>query len=469
MAVSTFKRGLKLPTRKHATEGKPVELVPPPKQVAIPINQHFGAPNKSLVNAGDRVARGQKIADAAAPGPMTVPVHASISGVVKKIELRTLSNNTEGLCIIIENDGASGEEMLLPPLDPFSCTKEEALARIREAGIIGLGGAGFPSHVKLSPPPGKQIDIIIADGAECEPYLTTDEAAITEKPHLLIKGLAIVMRITGVNRAIIGMEDNKKNLIPLIERELRVEEIPGDISIGLCRTRYPQGGEKMLITALTGREVPSGGLPMDAGCIVHNVGSLVAIAEAFTLGKPLIDRDLTVSGGACRTPKNIRAPIGTLLKDLPVEFMDIDYDKLAKILFGGPMMGTAVPSLDIPVQKNTSGIILMTKEETTAEPEGPCIRCGRCIRNCPCRLSPVIMNNSLEAEDLDYAVKAGVLDCIECGSCTYVCPARIKLVQRFRIGKQRLRIRQQALQASAQAAKPAQTAQPSSAAVKLKS
>ncbi|MDR1251845.1 MAG: electron transport complex subunit RsxC [Treponema sp.] len=442
MGVSTFKRGLKLAARKHATAGKPVEMVPAPKQVVIPINQHFGAPNKSLVNVGDRVVRGQKIADGA--GLMTVPVHASISGVVKKIEPRTQPTNTEGPCVVIEADGDPEEETLLPPLDPFSLGKEDLLARIREAGILGMGGAGFPSHVKLAP--GKPVDIIIADGAECEPYLTTDEAAMIEKPHLLVKGLAIVMKLIGVGRAIIGMEDNKKNLIPMLERELRMEGIPGDISIGLCRTRYPQGGEKMLITALTGREVPSGGLPMDVGCIVQNVGTLIAIAEAFILGKPLIDRDLTVSGGACKTPKNIRAPIGTLLKDVPVEFMSIDYDKLAKILFGGPMMGTAVSSLEVPIQKNTSGIVLMTREETVAELEGPCIRCCRCIRNCPCRLSPVIMNNSLEAEDLDYAVKAGLIDCIECGSCTYVCPARIKLVQRFRIGKQRLRLKQQAVQ-----------------------
>ncbi|MDR1318357.1 MAG: electron transport complex subunit RsxC [Treponema sp.] len=462
MAVSTFKRGLRLPTRKHATEGKPVELVPVPKQVVIPINQHFGAPNKALVNVGDHVVRGQKIADAAAPGPMTVPVHASITGIVKKIEPRTQSNNTDGLCVVIEappretaGDSPEGEkpaDLFMPPLDPFACTKEEALARIREAGILGMGGAGFPSHVKLSPPPDKPIDTIIADGAECEPYLTTDEAAMSEKPHLLVKGLAIVMKITGVNRAIIGMEDNKEKLIPMIERELRLENAPAGISIGLCRTLYPQGGEKMLITALTGREVPSGGLPMDVGCIVQNVGTLIAIAEAFTLGKPLIDRDLTVSGGACRTPKNIRAPIGTLLKDLPPEFMDIDHDRLAKILFGGPMMGTAVPSLEVPVQKNTSGIILMTKEETIVAAEGSCIRCCRCIRNCPCRLSPVIMNTSLEADDLDYAVEAGLMDCIECGSCAYVCPARIRLVQRFRVGKQRLRIRQQAARAAAEAA-----------------
>ena len=454
MAVSTFKLGINLPTRKHATEGMPVELVPALKQVAIPINQHFGAPNKALVSIGEQVIRGQKIADAAAPGPMTVPVHASISGIVKKIEPRTQSNNTEGLCIVIEAPESAQEmpaenEIFLPPLDPFTCTREEALARIREAGILGMGGAGFPSHIKLSPPPEQPIDLVIADGAECEPYLTTDDAVMNEKPHLLVKGLSIVMKITGVKKAIIGMEDNKKNLVPMLERELRIADTGLDISIGMCRTLYPQGGEKMLITALTGREVPSGGLPMDVGCIVQNVGTLVAIAEAFTLGKPLIDRDLTVSGGACKTPKNIRAPIGTLLKDLPVEFMDIDYPKLAKIVFGGPMMGSAVPSLEIPIQKNTSGIILMTKEETVANPEGPCIRCGRCIRNCSCRLSPVIMNNSLEEGDLDYAVKAGLMDCIECGSCTYICPARIKLVQRFRIGKQRLRMRQQAAKAKA--------------------
>jgi electron transport complex protein RnfC len=453
MAVSTFKRGLRLPTRKTATEGKPVEQVPPPKQVVIPINQHFGAPNQSLVQVGDRVKRGQKIAGGS--GLMTVPVHASIAGVVKKIENRTQSNNTEGPCIIIEaappeagwSEAADTE--FLSPLDAFTCTREEALARIRDAGIIGMGGAGFPAHVKLSPPPDKPIDVIIADGAECEPYLTTDEAALTEKPHLVVMGLAMVMRITGVSRAIIGMEDNKAPLIPMIEREIRMGDYPGDIRVGLCKTQYPQGGEKMLITALTGREVPSGGLPMDAGCIVQNVGTLTAVAEAFTLGKPLIDRDLTVSGGACKLPKNIRAPIGTLLTDLPAEFMDIDYDILRKILFGGPMMGTAVASAGIPIQKNTSGIILMTGEETWMDREGPCIRCGRCIRNCACRLSPVIMNINLETGDLDGAVRAGLLDCIECGSCTYICPARIKLVQRFRVGKQRLRVEKQKTAASA--------------------
>jgi Na+-translocating ferredoxin:NAD+ oxidoreductase subunit C len=444
MTVSTFKRGLKLNTRKHTTEGKAVEQAPLPKQVVIPINQHFGAPNKALVSVGDKVRRGQVIADGMAPGPMTVPVHASISGVVKKIEPRPQSNNIEGLCIIIEADPADvHEDLFMPPLDPFTCTKEEALRRIREAGIVGMGGAGFPAHVKLSPPPNKKIDIVIANAAECEPYLTTDEAVITEKSGVLVKGLAIVMNILGVTRAIIGMEDNKANLIPVIEKEVSQLNYPGEIKVGLCRTLYPQGGEKMLITALTGREVPSGGLPMDSGCVVSNAGTLVAIAEAFTLGKPLIDRELTVSGGACKNPKNIRVPVGTILTDLPKEFIDIDYERLRKVIFGGPMMGFAVPAPDAPIQKNTSGIILMTLDEISVHEEGVCIRCGRCLRNCAMRLSPVVMNVALKAGDLDEAVNTGLLDCIECGSCTYVCPASVKLTQRFRAGKQALRNLQQ--------------------------
>ncbi|MDR0784904.1 MAG: electron transport complex subunit RsxC [Treponema sp.] len=444
--IKTFKRGLLLPMRKSATEGKAVETAPVPKQVVIPVNQHFGAPNQALVTVGDYVKRGQKIADAAKPGSMTVPVHASAAGVVKKIEMHLQSNNTLGLCVFVESDPekAESDTDFMPPLDPQTASKEDCLARVREAGVVGMGGAGFPSYVKLSPPTEKlgKIDTIIADGAECEPYLTTDEATMTEKPHRVVQGLAISMRITGVKRAIIGMEDNKKSLIPIMEREIRLAGLEDAITVGLCRTRYPQGGEKMLITALTGREVPSGGLPMDAGCIVQNVGSLATIAEAFYLGKPLIDRDLTVSGGACRIPKNIRVPIGTILMDLPEEFMKIDYHSLKKILFGGPMMGVSMATMDVPIQKNTSGVVLMTAAETTSDVEGPCIHCSRCIRNCPCRLSPALMNIALESGDLDSAVMAGLMDCMECGSCAYMCPARIKLVQRFRVGKQLMRRRQ---------------------------
>ncbi len=444
MAVKTFKRGVHLPERKDATAGKPYEHVSSPKQAVIPINQHFGAPNKSLVAVGDKVRRGQKIADAVNPGPMTVPVHASISGVVKKIEPRTQSNNLEGLCVVIEAAEVEGGDDFMPPLDAFSCTKDEALARIREAGLVGMGGAGFPVHIKLNPPPNKPIDLVILDGAECEPYLTTDEAAIRRNPALLIEGLCIIMKITGVKRAVIGMEDNKASLVPVLEDAIKESTRGFDITVELLKSKYPQGGEKMLITAITGKQVPSGGLPMDTGCIVQNVGTAIAIAEAFQLGKPLIERGLTVSGGACKTPKNIYAPIGTLISDLPPEFMDIDYEKLRKIIFGGPMMGSAVPSINIPIQKNTSGIILMTAKETAEFAETPCIRCGRCIRTCACWLSPVMINIGLNSDDMDGAVKAGLLDCIECGSCAFVCPARIKLVQRFRVGKQRFRAQQAA-------------------------
>jgi electron transport complex protein RnfC len=453
----TFKRGVHIPERKDRTTGKPAELVPTPKQVVIPINQHLGAPNKAVVAVGDAVKRGQVIADAAAPGPMTVPVHASIAGIVKKIEMRTQSNNTEGPCIIIEADPSVSGDEFMEPLDPFTCTKEEALKRIRDAGIVGMGGAGFPAHVKLNPPPGSKIDYIIADGAECEGYLTTDEAAISAKVDTIVKGIAILMKITGVKEAIFGMEDNKEFLVPKVEKAIADGAYPGKITVGLCKTQYPQGGEKMLITALTGREVPSGALPSAAGCIVQNVGTLLAIGEAFTIGRPLIKRGLTVSGGACGHPRNIVAPIGTILTDLPPEYFDIQYDKLAKIIFGGPMMGTAVPAAGIniqdnisgvnfltptagiPIQKNTSGVNFLTLEETYIDPEQACIRCGRCISKCSARLFPVLMNNALEAGDLDEAQKIGLLDCIECGACTYSCPARIRLVQRFRVGKFNLR------------------------------
>jgi len=446
--VKTFKRGLHVPKRKEATIGKPSEAIPPPKQVVIPINQHFGAPNKCLVQAGDKVARGQKIADAAAPGPMTVPVHASISGIVKKIEPRTQSNNIEGICVVIEAEsGVPRPDAFMPPLDPFSCTREDALSRIREAGLVGMGGAGFPVHAKLAPQHNKHIDLVIANAAECEAYLTSDACMINEKTDLLIQGIAMVMHIVGVKKGVIGIEDDKSYLIPLLERAIVQcsaggNSLEGRVTVQPLRTKYPQGGEKMLVTAITGREVPSGGLPMDVGCVVSNAGTLAALAEAFILGKPLIERYLTVSGGACGKPRVIVAPIGALISDLSADFFDIDYNKLKKIIFGGPMMGTAVPFTSIPIQKNTSGIVLMTADETTAEKEGPCVRCGLCMRNCSCRLSPVIMREAVEADELEEARDAGLLDCIECGNCSYICPARIKLVQHFRVGKQRFRIKQ---------------------------
>ncbi|GMO39154.1 MAG: electron transport complex subunit RsxC [Termitinemataceae bacterium] len=464
MAVKcTFKRGIHIPERKDRTTGQDAELVPTPKQVVIPINQHLGAPNKAIVAVGDSVKRGQVIADAAAPGPMTVPVHASIAGIVKKIEPRTQSNNVEGPCIIIEADPSVTGDVFMEPLcknefwdeSSFTISKADALKRIHDAGIVGMGGAGFPAHVKLNPPPGSKIDYVIADAAECEGYLTTDEAAIRAKADTIILGMSILMHITRFEnpnvKGIFAMEDNKEKYAPIVELAIDKAHMRGKIEVMLCKTKYPQGGEKMLITAVTGREVPSGALPSAAGCIVQNIGSLLAVGEAFYLGRPLIKRGLTVSGGACGKPRNIVAPIGMILTDLPADYLQIDYSKLAKIIFGGPMMGTAVPHANIPIQKNTSGINFLTAEETYTTEEGDCIRCGRCLKNCSCRLYPVLMNNALEAQDYDEAQKIGLMDCIECGACTYNCPARIRLVQRFRVGKFNLRNHLAAKQAAAAA------------------
>jgi len=436
MTIKSFKGGIHPPTRKEASVGKRLAYFMEPKQVVVPMNQHFGAPNQSLVKVGDTVKKGQRIADA--EGRMTLPVHAPIAGTVKKIEPRAQSNNLDGPCIIIENDG-SGATDFMPPLDAFSCTKEEALARIRDAGIGGMGGAGFPVYVKLAPPPNKPIDTVIANGAECEPYLTIDEQTMHEMPEKVVEGLAIVMKVVGVKKGIIAMEEDTVNLVPVFEKAIAAAGHGFDITVQVLREKYPQGGEKMIITAVTGRQVPSGGLPMDVGCIVQNVGSLKAIADAFLEGKPLIDRGFTLSGGACSTPGNIIVPIGTLISDLPPELLAYDADKLRKILFGGPMMGVAVPRMDIPVQKNTSGVLLMTAKEAVAHQEGPCIRCGRCIKACSCLLTPVLINAALQAGELEESERCGLMDCVECGACAFACPSRIHLVQRFRVGKQVLR------------------------------
>jgi electron transport complex protein RnfC len=438
---TSFGRGLAINEHKEATTKTPAQPVPRPAQVVIPLNQNAGAPNQPLVKVGDTVKKGQRIGFVADPKMMGVPTHASIAGVVKKIEPRMVSNNTLGMCVVIEvaPAGADEETDYMQPLDPFACTREEALQRCRDAGLVGMGGAGFPTYIKLNPPPTAKVDVIIADAAECEPYLTTDEAAISDKTDKIIRGLSITMKITGVKHGIIGMEDNKAFLCDKVEAAIEksqdIKSLGASVEIKLCRTRYPQGGEKLLIKALTGREVPSGGLPANAGCVVQNVGTLIAEADAFDLGIPLIERGLTVSGGACGNPKNIIAPIGTVISDLPQDFFNIQEDEVCKILSGGPMMGMAVSTCEFPIQKNTSGILFLTKAETARYTEGPCIRCARCAGKCSARLYPMAMNNALAAGKVEEAVNLGLMDCMECGACSYICPSRIRLTQRFRIGK----------------------------------
>ena len=455
MRKFTFKGGIHPPEMKELSKDKKIECAfPSTKSVCIPVTQG-GAPNQSLVNPGDYVLRGQVIARSDAF--MSAPVHASVSGTVKKIENRLVTANVEAPCIVIESDG-SDKTAYLPPLDPFACTKEEALARVREAGIVGMGGAAFPTHVKLNPPAGKKIDCVLANAAECEPYLTVDYRTMLESADKVVDGLAITVKITGAESGIIVLEDNKTDLVPVLSDAIDKHAMAAKLGVVVCKTKYPQGGEKSLIQAAVGREIPAGGLPADAGCVVDNIGTLVAISEAFREGKPLIDRSFTVSGLSCENPCNLKVPVGTLVGDLIPEVIQLK-PGVAKIISGGPMMGFAMMNANFPVQKNTSGVLFMTAKEAPAYEESPCIGCGRCLKACPYHLTPVLMNRALTAGNIEEAKKFGLMDCVECGSCAWVCPAHVKLVQRFRVGKNIVRAEAAKAKAAAEAAKAAAAAQ----------
>ena len=438
MRMFTFKGGVYPPERKtHTRDGTIADAFPSTKRVTIPVTMG-GFPNECTVNVGDRVVKGQVIA--ASEKYMSVPVHASITGTVVQIAPHAAADGGQVPCVTIESDG-SDETAYMNALDPFACDPKDALDRIRLAGIVGMGGASFPTYVKLSPPDGTKIEYVIINASECEPYLTVDYHTVKESCKKMIDGLGAEMHILGA-RGIVAIENNKLDLINVINDAIAEANHTNDMEIKIVKTKYPQGGEKNLVQAAVGREIPSGGLPCDIGCIIQNVGTARAISEAFREGKPFVDRGLTISGGACTKPRNILVPVGTLVGDLiPHEFGVTENVK--KIVIGGPMMGYTMPSTDFPIQKNTNGITFLTEKETSLAEESPCLNCGHCIRVCPCRLTPVMIVKSLTAGNLKDAVRYGLSDCVECGSCAWVCPAKVQLVQKIRTGKQKLRAEKQ--------------------------
>ena len=460
MRAKTFRGGIHPKEYKELSNQCPITpAFPASKTVTIPVTMG-GAPNQPLVKVGDEVAKGQIIANG--EGFMNCPVHSSVSGKVKKIQICLITGNGSAPCIIIEAEDA-GRETLLPVIDPFESTKEQALARVKEAGIVGMGGASFPAHVKLNPPADKIIDYVLINAAECEPYLTCDERTMLEQTSKVIDGLAIVMHIvnggkggpsTGSGtkgaKGIIVLEDNKEYILPALEKEITDKGYGDKMSVCLVKTKYPQGAEKFIVSAATGREIPSAKLPADAGCVISNVGTVCAISDAFRLGMPLVERSLTISGGAVEKPVNIRVPVGTIVSDLMPDVFKLKENAAVKIISGGPMMGFAMASADFPVAKGTSGVTFLTEKETFLEEESQCISCGSCVAKCAMRLSPALIVRELKAGNLEKAKSFGLMDCIECGCCAFVCPAKVNLIQRIRLGKGL--VRQKIAEAKAKAA-----------------
>jgi len=331
--------------------------------------------------------------------------------------------------IIVENDGELTEHESIKPRESYDdLSGEEIVKIIREAGIVGLGGAGFPTHVKFSPPPGKKIDTVIVNGCECEPYLTTDNRVMIEESSRLVTGLKIILKIIQGAKGIIAVEDNKPEAIESLRKAC---EGLTDIKVAVVKTKYPQGCEKQLVTAITNREVPSGGIPIDVGCIVNNVDTVIAIHRAIFRGRPLMRKVVTITGGAIKNPGNYKVRIGTKLNDLVELAGGFKYNP-EKIVVGGPMMGVAIFDTDVPIVKTTSGVLFLTEEEAHIPPEKNCIRCGSCVENCPTGLIPTELNADILKEDSEAFVRHNGLDCIECGSCSYICPAKRRLAQAIR-------------------------------------
>jgi electron transport complex protein RnfC len=430
MKLHTFKIGGIHPAENKIAAGQPIVNMPLPAEVVLPVAQHIGAPAKPIVNKGDKVKRGDCVAEAG--GFVSAPVHTPISGTVVKIDV---CRNPQGLpvqAIYIKSDEAERETDREARENAKPVRGESELAAldgkaiidiIKNAGIVGLGGATFPAHVKLSPPPGSKAEVVIINAAECEPCLSCDDMLMREQPREIVKGVELLMRAAGVNRGVIAIENNKPEAIQAMTDA--AASVPG-IEVMPMQVKYPQGGEKQLIEAVIGKEVPSGALPIATGAIVQNVATAYAVYRAVVFGEPLMERVLTLHDG--HTGKNLRVPLGTILATL------VENDDYEKIILGGPMMGRTASTLQTPMVKGNSGILLDKRYAHRREPE-PCIRCGFCVNACPMGLEPFLLSTLSRLKDWDEAEAQKIANCIECGSCSYACPASRPIVDYIRLGK----------------------------------
>ena len=433
MGVFSFKGGVHPPYNKDLTNSKSIVPANLPKELVIPMSQHIGAPCEPTVAVGDNVKEGQLIGKSTSF--VSAPIHSPTSGKVKKIEERLHPLGKKVLSVVIEPDGEN-EKVYMEPLgdDPAKIDAEKILERVKEAGIVGMGGATFPTHIKFSPPKDKPIDTLILNGCECEPYLTADHRIMLERGNDVVLGARMIAKVLKVKRIIIAIENNKPDAI----EELKSLSSPYDIEVVATATKYPQGAEKMLIKALLDREVPSGGLPMDVGVVVSNVGTSAAVCEAVRDGKPLIERVVTVTGNAVKKPGNFLSKIGIPIASLVEQAGGVE-GNLGKIIMGGPMMGISQPSMDVPIMKGSSGILLLQKEDYMTLDFRACIKCSFCVRVCPVHLLPSTLSIIGEAKKWELAEKYGVNDCIECGSCAYVCPSKRPIVHFIKTTKAKLR------------------------------